>query len=107
MIDKHSPPYARAGMDLNARPEARDLRKKTRRKPQVSAPQPMVNMMRPQRVQARIAEKHHRPRGRGRVALEYTANIFADRVEQVHEEMVAVGVCSASWRSSSKSAVER
>src|ERR1017187_6223280 len=38
VIDKHSPPDARARMDFDARPEARDLREQASRELQVPAP---------------------------------------------------------------------
>ena len=40
--------------------------------------------MRPDGVQAGIAENHHEPGGRGGIAVEDGLDVFADRVEEVH-----------------------
>src|ERR1017187_10530467 len=107
VIDKQPPPNARAGMNLNAGMETSDLRHRPRQKSQALAPEPVMHPMRPHRVQARIAEQHHRPRsGRG-VALDHAADIFPNRIKQVHSATLEVGVLNACWRNSSNSSVER
>jgi hypothetical protein len=39
-------------------------------------------------VEAGVAEDDHEPRGRGGIALEDGADVFADRVEEVHGVMM-------------------
>ena len=52
----------------------------------------MLYPMRPNGMQAWIAENHHQPRRGGRIALEDRLDVFADRGEEVHRALMIARV---------------
>ncbi len=84
VIDEEAAADDGAGMDLDAGPEADDLGHEAGEEFEVPAPEPVVDAVNPDRLQARVAEQHHEPRGRGGVALEDDPGVFADVLEEIH-----------------------
>jgi len=84
VVDEEAAADLRAGMDLDACPKADDLGAEAGEELEALAPEPVVDVVDPDGLEARIAEQHHESRGRGRVALEDDARVFADVFEEVH-----------------------
>jgi hypothetical protein len=77
VVDEESVSDGRAGMNLNAGPEAGDLREVTRQQAEAAPPQPMVKTMKPDGMQARV-EQHGEFAGRCRVAIQHGLYIFSN-----------------------------
>src|SRR5690606_12275963 len=76
MVDEEAPADAGAGMDLDTGEPARDCGKEARRPAQAMPPQPMVDAMHQQRVQAGIAGEHLERVAGGGVALHHATDLF-------------------------------
>ena len=84
VIDEQPPAQQRAGMNIHSGEEAGYLGKYSCRQAQFYAPQKVRNAVKPYRPQPRIAEQNLQTRARGRVALQYGVNVFANAGEQFH-----------------------
>jgi hypothetical protein len=81
VIDEHSPPYARAGMDLDARQNAADVRRRATDPAQAMPPEPMRDLVQPERMQARVARQHFPMIARRRIAVEDGIDVFSKSLE--------------------------
>ena len=84
VVDEEAAADLGAGMDFDACPEADELGAEAGEELEVAAPEPVVDAMSPDGLEARIAGEDHEARGGGGVALEDDARVFADVVEEVH-----------------------
>ena len=66
VIDEEPPAQERAGMDVDAGKEARNLRENARRQAQLVTPEPVRDAVNPHRPEARIAEQNLKLRARSR-----------------------------------------
>jgi hypothetical protein len=81
VIDKKTPSYRRARMNLDAGQAPRDMRQKTRHPLQVCMPQGVRHAVEDTRVYARIAGQHLESAARRRVAFEHAGDIFSNVFE--------------------------
>src|SRR5208283_2210712 len=98
VIDEQPPPNLRPRMNLNPRKQPRHLRSKARQKSKPVPPQPVRCMMRPHRVQPRVAKQHLKVRPRRRVRLKDRRNIFAHRFDETDHGIATVGRARACCR---------
>ena len=84
VVDEEAAADDGAGVDLDAGPEAGYLRHEAGEEFEVAAPEPVVDAVDPDGLEAGVAEQDHEARGGGGVALEDDAGVFADVFEEVH-----------------------
>ncbi len=84
VVDEEAAADLGAGMDFNACPKADELGTEAGEELEVVAPEPVIDAMSPDGLEAGIAGEDHEARGSGGVALEDDARVFADVVEEVH-----------------------
>jgi len=84
VVDEEAAADGGAGMDLDAGPEANDLGAEAGDELEVPAPEPMVDVVGPDGLEAGIAGEDHEARGGRGVSLEDDAGVFADVVEEIH-----------------------
>ena len=84
VVDEEAVADLGGGVNFDAGPEAGELGEDAGEEFEVAAPEDMLDAVRPDGVQAGIAENHCEPGGRGGIAVEDGLDVFADRVEEVH-----------------------
>ena len=84
VVDEEAAADDGAGVDLDAGPEAGDLGTEAGEELEAPAPEPVIDAMDPDGLEAGIAEQHHEPRGGSGVSFEDAARVFADVFEEVH-----------------------
>jgi hypothetical protein len=84
VVDEEAAADAGGGMDLDAGPEAGPLGEDAGEESEVVAPEPVLDAMGPDGVEAGVAENYHEPRGGGGIAIEDGLDVFADRGEEIH-----------------------
>jgi len=84
VVDEEAAADDGAGVDLDAGPEAGDLGHEAGEELEVPAPEPVIDAVDPDGLEARVAEQNHEPRGGRRVTFEDDPGIFADVFEEVH-----------------------
>src|SRR5579863_7362938 len=82
VVDEETAAEFRAGMNLDAGEQARDLRDVARRKAHAVAPEPMTEVMSPHGVQTRIEQQYFEIGTRCRIRLENGGDIFAHGMEE-------------------------
>src|ERR1700676_409803 len=82
VVNEETVSYFCSGMDLNASEQPRELRIKPRQKAHVVTPQPVAQVMRPDRLQSRIAGENLKIGASGGVRLEDCGNVFKHRGEE-------------------------
>jgi hypothetical protein len=84
VVDEEAAADDGAGVDLDAGPEAGDLGHEAGEELEAPAPEPMIDAMNPDGLEAGIAEQDHEARGCGGISFEDAARVFADVFEEVH-----------------------
>jgi hypothetical protein len=84
VVDEEAAADVGGGVDLDAGVEASDLGAEAGEESEVVAPEPVLDAVGPDGVEAGVAEDDHEPRGSGGIAVEDSADVFADGVEEVH-----------------------
>src|SRR3984957_4767331 len=82
VVDEQAASNLSAGMNLNAGKQTRNLRVESCQEAHAVAPKPMAQVMRPDGMQARIADQDLDVRARGGIRLEYDGNVFTYRGEE-------------------------
>ena len=88
VVDEEAAADLGGGVDLDSGPEAGALGAEAGEQLEVVAPEPVLDVVGPDGVEAGIAENHHEPRGGGGIALEDGADVFADGLQKVHAVMM-------------------
>src|SRR5271157_2548977 len=87
MIDEEAAADDGAGVNFNSRQEARHLREPAGEQKEVVIPEPVIDAMEPDGVQARVTEIDLEARaGRG-IAVEHGGNVLANVCQQMHESV--------------------
>src|SRR5208283_3968826 len=81
VIDEKAAADDGAGMDLDSREPARELRECAGQKKHAVLPQPVMDAVPPQRVQAGVEQHDLEPRPRRGIAFEYRGDVFAHQSE--------------------------
>ncbi len=77
VIDEKTPADSRAGMDFDSGQQARELRQRAGQKEPAVLPQPVIDAIPPQRVQAGVEQHDLQPRSRRGIALQHRGDVFA------------------------------
>src|SRR5690606_26684651 len=81
VVDKETPAYGGAGMNLDAGHPAAERRNEARQHLPVATPQSMRQAVKQYRVQARVVEQHLKAVACRRVAMKYRLDILANALE--------------------------
>ena len=87
VIDEEATADGRAGMDLDPRAVAGQLREAACQQTISVPPQPVIQVMRPHCVESRVVEQHGEPAGGRGVTLQYGLNVFSNRSQHVHASL--------------------
>ena len=78
VIDEQAPPDLGAGMDFNSGKKTRDLREQSRQQEKAMSPKPVIDAIKPDRMQAGVAQENFEARaGRG-IVLQHVGHVFAN-----------------------------
>ena len=84
VVDEEAAADLGTGVDFDAGVKAGDLGAEAGEELEVVAPEPVLDVVGPDGVEAGVAEDDHEPGGGGGVPLEDGADVFADGLEEVH-----------------------
>jgi len=82
VIDEEAVADLGAGVDFDEGEPARDLGEKAGEEAEVELPEPVIDAVKPERVQAGIAKQDLEVRARGGIALEDGADVVANGLEE-------------------------
>ena len=86
MVDEEPAANACGRMNFYSGQKPSHLAEKTRKQAQILFPQPMIAAVKPERMQTRIAQQHHRQRRGRRIAFKDGTNVFANGPDHSHAD---------------------